>query len=196
MEKELKSCTGILLRAYLTGHSQFSQSADFCQKGWDGLALLGQPSKGHQCSAGFQLFFHTVLLHFSNIYQTIGDLFCPVIFVDFRTVCFKMLSFLECSHQGLVGDGFCDDATNNPDCNYDGGDCCGSNRNISYCNTCLCIDEDQGNILKGIDKKEDTIFPHIVSSPEYFPPLNSLPTLVRKLFKFSLHKRKNNAETI
>ena len=41
-----------------------------------------------------------------------------------------------------------------------------------------------------------TVFPHIVSSLEYFPPLNSFPTLVRKLFKFSLHKRKTNAETI
>ena len=33
MEKELKSCTGVLFRADLTGHSQFSQSANFCQKG-------------------------------------------------------------------------------------------------------------------------------------------------------------------
>ena len=41
-----------------------------------------------------------------------------------------------------------------------------------------------------------TVFPHIVSSLEYFPPLNSFPTLVRKLFKFSLHKWKTNAETI
>ena len=47
MEKELKSCTGVLLRDDLTGHSQFSQSADFCQKGWDGL--LCQPSKGCPC---------------------------------------------------------------------------------------------------------------------------------------------------
>ena len=47
MEKELNSFTGVLLRADLTGHGQFSQSADFCQKGWDGRALLGQPSKGH-----------------------------------------------------------------------------------------------------------------------------------------------------
>ena len=36
-------------RADLTGHSQFSQSANFCQKGWDGHALLGQPSKGRPC---------------------------------------------------------------------------------------------------------------------------------------------------
>ena len=41
-----------------------------------------------------------------------------------------------------------------------------------------------------------TVFPQIVSSLEYFPPLNSFLTPVRKLFKFSLHKRKTNAETI
>ena len=38
-------------------------------------------------------------------------------------------------------------------------------------------------------------FPHIVSSLEYSPPLNSFCTLVRKLFKFLLHKRKTNVET-
>ena len=41
-----------------------------------------------------------------------------------------------------------------------------------------------------------TLFPHIVSSLECFPPLNSFRTLVRKLFKFLLHKRKLNVETI
>ena len=38
-----------------------------------------------------------------------------------------------------------------------------------------------------------TVFPHTVSSLEYFPPLNSFCTLVRKPFKFSLHNRKTNA---
>jgi hypothetical protein len=61
MEKELKSCIGVLLRADITD-SQFGQSANFCHKGWDGRALLGQPSKGTH--AGFQFFFHNVLLHF------------------------------------------------------------------------------------------------------------------------------------
>ena len=37
--KELKSFMGVLLMADLTGHCQFSQSADFCQKGWDGRAV-------------------------------------------------------------------------------------------------------------------------------------------------------------
>ena len=62
-----------------------------------------------------------------------------------------------------IGDGFCDDATNNQgrkrlaqkigikndaelilinisDCNYDGGDCCGDDINISYCSDCTCND--------------------------------------------------------
>ena len=34
-----------------------------------------------------------------------------------------------------------------------------------------------------------TVFPHIVSYLEYFPPLNSFPTLVRKLFKFALGEK-------
>ena len=54
MEKESKSCTGVLLRADLTGHGQFSQLADFCQKGWDGCALLGQLSKGHNVLLHYQ----------------------------------------------------------------------------------------------------------------------------------------------
>ena len=51
MEKELESCTGVLLMADLTGHDHFSQSVDFCQKGWDDLTPLGQPSK--DALAGF-----------------------------------------------------------------------------------------------------------------------------------------------
>ena len=44
MEKELKSCIGVLSRADLAGHGQFSQSVDFCQKGWDGYALAIRPA--------------------------------------------------------------------------------------------------------------------------------------------------------
>ena len=86
MEKELTSCTGVLLRADLTGHGQFSQLADICQKGWDGHALLGQPSKRSpvQDFNSFSIMFYYI---FSITYQKIGDLFCPVIFLDFPTVC-------------------------------------------------------------------------------------------------------------
>ena len=43
MEKESKSCTGVLLRADLTGHSH---PTCFGRKGKDGRAMLGH-SKGH-----------------------------------------------------------------------------------------------------------------------------------------------------
>ena len=45
MEKELKSCTGILLRADLTGHGHSTLFGRNWLIGWIGSALLGQPSK-------------------------------------------------------------------------------------------------------------------------------------------------------
>ena len=40
-----------------------------------------------------------------------------------------------------VGDGWCDDALNIPDCGYDGGDCCNANsiKQAPYCLDCKCI---------------------------------------------------------
>ena len=37
----------------------------------------------------------------------------------------------------MVGDGFCNDESNNHVCNYDGGDCC-LNINTDYCSECIC----------------------------------------------------------
>ena len=37
-----------------------------------------------------------------------------------------------------IGDGFCDDETNNVGCNFDGGDCCVTNVNTNYCTECTC----------------------------------------------------------
>ena len=45
----------------------------------------------------------------------------------------------------LVADGFCNDETNNDDCHYDGGDCCGSCINTDYCSQCTCLGEIIGN---------------------------------------------------
>jgi len=47
-----------------------------------------------------------------------------------------------CQNSGWVGDGYCDDGNNNADCNYDGGDCCGSNVNTAYCSQCQCLEVD------------------------------------------------------
>merc|ERR1712223_1954089 len=38
------------------------------------------------------------------------------------------------------GDNYCDDGNNNEGCGYDGGDCCGSNVNKTYCQNCQCLD--------------------------------------------------------
>ena len=41
----------------------------------------------------------------------------------------------------LVGDGFCNDGTNNAGCLFDGGDCCGNCANTDLCTECTCHDE-------------------------------------------------------
>ena len=38
----------------------------------------------------------------------------------------------------MVGDAICHDETNHLGCNYDGGDCCGSNVAIDNCTECAC----------------------------------------------------------
>ena len=43
-----------------------------------------------------------------------------------------------CDNVTLVGNGFCNDDTNNPDCNYDGGDCCVVNAKTNSCSECAC----------------------------------------------------------
>ena len=45
-----------------------------------------------------------------------------------------------CYQPSWLGDGYCDDSTNSEVCQYDGGDCCGSNVNSQYCSECLCLD--------------------------------------------------------
>ena len=39
-----------------------------------------------------------------------------------------------------IGDTYCDDELNNPGCNYDGGDCCGSDVNADFCTECTCYE--------------------------------------------------------
>ena len=45
----------------------------------------------------------------------------------------------------MVGDGFCNDETNIVECNFDGGDCCGSCINRDHCIHCTCIGNVTGN---------------------------------------------------
>ena len=39
-----------------------------------------------------------------------------------------------------IGDGYCDDETNNAGCNFDGGDCCGIAVDTQYCTDCICYE--------------------------------------------------------
>ena len=43
-----------------------------------------------------------------------------------------------CYDATLVGNGFCNDETNNANCNYDGGECCVMNASTDYCSECAC----------------------------------------------------------
>ena len=45
----------------------------------------------------------------------------------------------DCTNFILIGDGFCNDITNNVDCGFDGGDCCGSCVNTEHCIDCACL---------------------------------------------------------
>ena len=50
----------------------------------------------------------------------------------------------------LISNGFCNDETNTVECNYDGGDCCGSCVLKNLCNKCVCLGEaDVTNVLIG-----------------------------------------------
>ena len=82
MEKELKSCVGVLLRDDLTWHSHPSP---FSQNGCPVKSALKKTPV--QDFNYFSLMFLCII---STTYQNIGDLFCPVIFLDFRTVCSKV----------------------------------------------------------------------------------------------------------
>ena len=48
--------------------------------------------------------------------------------------------YLEnCENPSEVANGFCNDETNIPECNFDGGDCCGSCVKKTFCSNCTCL---------------------------------------------------------
>ena len=52
----------------------------------------------------------------------------------------SVLSVLDaCQNSEWVGDGYCDDETNNAECAWDGGDCCKTSVDTEYCTICSCI---------------------------------------------------------
>ena len=44
----------------------------------------------------------------------------------------------ECASPKFYNDGFCDDANNVAECNFDGGDCCHYENWDQYCTECEC----------------------------------------------------------
>ena len=44
-----------------------------------------------------------------------------------------------CGAPSFKGDNYCDDENNNCGCEWDAGDCCGSNVNTQYCSACECL---------------------------------------------------------
>ena len=51
-----------------------------------------------------------------------------------------LLFILGCHNLTLVGNGLCDDETNILECNFDDGDCCGSNITTTHCSECQCLE--------------------------------------------------------
>ena len=50
-----------------------------------------------------------------------------------------VFQFSDCSGPlELLDNGVCNDEVNNPECSFDGGDCCGDCINTELCSTCLC----------------------------------------------------------
>ena len=47
----------------------------------------------------------------------------------------------RCPFLGFKGNGLCDDANNIPECDYDGGDCCGHFKAKGHCEQCACLDD-------------------------------------------------------
>ena len=50
------------------------------------------------------------------------------------------LLLVPCQFPEFKGDGLCDDGNNHEGCEYDGGDCCGSNVYTDFCSECQCLD--------------------------------------------------------
>ena len=58
---------------------------------------------------------------------------CPLLLDD------PMIS-VGCQKPDLKENGHCEDETNSVYCEFDGGDCCGSNVVTTFCSACQCLD--------------------------------------------------------
>ena len=71
-----------------------------------------------------------------------------------------------CALPDFKGDGKCDDENNNEACEYDGGDCCGSNVDTSYCIECKCSDPNYGGSSTGNNKNFKIIHNKLTSTAD------------------------------
>lgn len=57
-----------------------------------------------------------------------------------------LLSVFDVAHNCLFpqfwNDGICDDINNEPECHFDGGDCCNENSHFGLCHDCVCYNFD------------------------------------------------------
>ena len=78
-----------------------------------------------------------------------------------------------CEFPSLVGDWFCDDDANTPECQYDGGDCCNGGYTF-WCIECVCYEEStqkpsrfQDLIKRCIETNESINLTYIMSKLKY-----------------------------
>ena len=65
---------------------------------------------------------------------------CQCLDPNFTSTTSTTTTAATCARPEWQGDNFCDDINNDAECNYDGGDCCGTNVDITYCQECQCLD--------------------------------------------------------
>ena len=61
-------------------------------------------------------------------------------FDEFICILFGILA-CQSSNPHWIGNGWCQDETNNAGCGFDGGDCCGPDVKTNYCSDCHCLGE-------------------------------------------------------
>ena len=78
-----------------------------------------------------------------------------------------------CEYPSLVGDWYCDDDANTPECQYDGGDCCTGGYTF-WCIECVCYEEStqkpstfQDLIKRCIESNESIDLTYITSKLKY-----------------------------
>ena len=91
-----------------------------------------------------------------------------------------------CHNAAYKGDNYCDDHNNNCGCEWDGGDCCGSNVNTQFCAYCECLGPKNVSTLNEI--MTGTYRNKKISSPrnQIFVTFETSSTTSKRGFKASI----------